>query len=183
MGETLIRRATGRANKTSAVWVLLVIAGLSGTSALRLDPEQAIENGFANVIRDSGTTPGAAIAVAGSEEYWLKQSIASKPAGTADLERVVWNGPVAAGGKLIIGQGSSSKELEVLAVEQGAPGSVTRIDMGNQTTSGSIRVQARDDHDLSAPAMWLELTPLGTLAPETALPTPIASTAPAAQAL
>jgi hypothetical protein len=154
IGTTMIRSA-----KTSAVWAALSLALVAGVSTSTLDADQTIENGFASVI--SGTTdvarPAAGI-VAGSEDYWLRQPVGANGVPATEVERVVWKGPVAAGGKLVIGSGSSAKQLEVISVEQAAGPATTRIDMGTGR-NGPLRVQARDGLDRSAPAQWLELTP------------------------
>ncbi len=154
-GMTMIRSA-----KTGAVWAALSLALMAGVSASALDADQSIENGFASVISGSTTDVSrpAATIVAGSEDYWLRQPVGLNGVPAEQIERVVWQGPVAAGGKLVIGSGSSAKQLEVISVEHAAEPSATRIDMSTGR-SGSLRVQARDGQDRSAPAQWLELTP------------------------
>jgi hypothetical protein len=147
-----------RTAKTRTVWAALTVALLAGASAGSLDADRAIENGFASVIAgETGIARQAANIVAGSEDYWLRQPAGPNGQPATELERVVWHGPVAAGGKLEIGTGASRKQLDVISVEQVERPASTRIDMGTEQ-SVPLRVQARDGHDVSAPALWLELT-------------------------
>lgn len=142
--------------------VLSAVLLASGAAAGSLSADRAIERGFASLIVDGSaaaprvTDRASENLVAGSEDYWLRQPVRSNSAGRA-LERVIWRGPVAAGGTLVIGSGASRKELEVIAIEEAAAPTNTRIDMG-MTANPPLRVQARDGHNMSAPAMWLELT-------------------------
>ncbi len=143
-----------------AAWSALALGCtlLAGASASRVDADRAIETGFVSVLLDQGSqiiqTPAA---VAGSEDYWLRQPLNAEGSPGAELERVVWQGPIAAGGTLVIGSGSSRKELEVISVEHVDAPPVTRIEMGTAAGAG-LRVQAKDGQDVSAPALWLELT-------------------------
>lgn len=159
--------------KMEPVWAVILLALATGASASRLDADQAIAHGFAtaltlnasletaNLDRSNVETANeghaAAPVVAGSEDYWLRQPLGAGSNGTASLERVVWQGPVAAGGTLVIGTGASRKKLDVIAIEPAAEPSVTRIDMG-VAAAAPLRVRTRDGQNIAAPDLWLELT-------------------------
>lgn len=142
-----------------SIWAFTVLAFGMGTSSLTFDADRTIENGFVTALTIQQTsTSQAANIVAGSEDYWLRQPADANGADAKDVERVLWRGPVAAGGTLVIGDGETRTELDVISVERSAEPGSTRIDMGN-TGHGALRVQARDGHNASRPDMWLELTP------------------------
>lgn len=146
-----------------SIWALAVVTLGMGTSSLTFDADRTIENGFAAALttRENAASSSSNI-VAGSEDYWLRQPVGAVGADDQDVERVLWRGPVAAGGTLVIGDGDTRKEFDVISVEPSSEPAAelgsTRIDMGN-ATSGALRVQARDGQNASGPAMWLELTP------------------------
>ena len=156
------------ANNKSALAALALLL-LAGASASTVNADLAIERGFATVIAQGedlptplgATAPANTVAniVSGSEDYWLRAPADANGAVSASVERGVWHGPVAAGGTLVIGSGSSRKELEVISIEPAAEQPATRIDM-SMGTPAPLRVQARDGQNISAPALWLELTHL-----------------------
>lgn len=168
-----------RVAKNKSAFAMLALVLLAGASASTVNADVAIERGFTTVIaQGEGGAQGevraqdadlpatsATVApantvvniVSGSEDYWLRAPANANGSVPASIERVVWYGPVAAGGTLVIGSGSTRKELEVISIEPAAHQSATRIDM----TMGSpapLRVQARDGQNITAPALWLELT-------------------------
>lgn len=156
-----------RVAKTKSALAALSLLLIAGASASAVNADLAIEHGFATVIAQGAVLPAppttmapvntVADIVAGSEDYWLRATTDANGKGPASVERVVWHGPVAAGGTLVIGSGATRKELEVISIEPAAVQSATRIDM----TMGSpspLRVQARDGQNNTAPDLWLELT-------------------------
>ena len=126
--------------------LIAAMATVAGASSRTFDGDRAIERSFAALFPTVTVPVRGSGLVAGSEDFWLRQSVSS---GTPGLEHVVWRGPVAAGGTLVIGSGSARKELEVISVDDSA---ATKIDMGI-TASLPLRVQARDGQDVTAPAM------------------------------
>ena len=141
-----------------ALWSAMALALISSTHAGTFNTDPAIATGFASLLSNqSGNTKAAPSFLSGSEDFWLRQSAGSNQHQPALLEHVVWRGPVAAGGTLVIGSGSARKELEVIAIEHAAEATMTRIDM-SMAPSASLRVQARDGQNIAAPAVWLELT-------------------------
>lgn len=148
-----------RTVKSKSAMAMLSLVLAAGLSSSYLNADLAIQSGFDSLIAEREGLPHTkASLVAGSEDYWLRQPAGQDGTGTGQLERVVWNGPVAAGGTLVIGSGSSRKEFEVLSVEPSAESTATRIDMSNSAPA-PMRVKARDGHDVTAPDLWLELTP------------------------
>lgn len=143
-----------------AAFAVPVLVALTGLSATSLNTDKTIELGFASALADrhgSAITADVTGAVAGSEDFWLRQPSGNGDGDVAatDVERVVWRGPVAAGGTFVIGSGTDRKEFEVLAIEPHEV-SPTRIDM-TATACNSLRVQARDGAKLGAPAIWFEM--------------------------
>ena len=153
------RSAINLVVKSRSLWAFVLLALGTGASTTAFNADTAIENGFAVVLASQDSTAGiAATIVAGSEDYWLKQPTGVNGGSPDDVERVLWRGPVAAGGTLVIGDGDTRKELNVISVEPALEPSSTRIDMGN-SAAASLRVQARNSLNASEPDMWLELTP------------------------
>ena len=140
-----------------AKWALAlpVFIALTGMTANSLNTDKSIELGFARALSGSGGLNTADAAVSGSEDFWLRQPSGKGHVAAADVERVVWRGPVAAGGTFVVGSGSDRKEFEVISIEQHEP-SATRIDM-TASASNPMRVQARDGAKSGAPAIWFEL--------------------------
>ena len=170
-----------RVAKNKSALAALALLLLAGASASTVNADLAIERGFATVIAQGADLPAspantppvntAANIVAGSEDYWLRAPAGAAGDVSASVERVVWHGPVAAGGTLVIGSGSSRKEFEVISIEPAAEQPATRIDM-SMGTPAPLRVQARDGQNISAPALWLELTHLVSNNTAAALPLP-----------
>lgn len=145
-------------NKSASATVGLLLA--SGACVGTIDTDGAIERGFASVIAQRVDTPRMSqTLIAGTEDYWLRQSTGASTSltGGTELEHVVWQGPVAAGGKLVIGSGSTRKELAVISIEEKAAEQSTRIDM-SMPSAEPLRVEARDGQDVTAPSQWFELT-------------------------
>ena len=173
-----------RVAKNKSALAALSLLLLAGATASVFNADLAIERGFATVIAQGANlsapaanptanmtpTDTAANIVSGSEDYWLRAPADANGTGPTNVERVVWHGPVAAGGTLVIGSGSSRKELEVISIEPAAEQPATRIDM-SMGTPAPLRVQARDGQNILAPALWLELTHL--IANDMAPPIPL----------
>ncbi len=149
-------------DRRTSIALSLSAVAFSGSLMLSVNSDRLIESAFNRVmvpgtIQSQPTTSKTAVAVAGSEEFWLQQAADDAEANGQSLERVVWSTPLGVGDRFVVGTGAARKQLKVVAVQERKP-DVTRIEVGS-TTAKQLWVQAQDESGGTLHTMRLDVEP------------------------